>query len=252
MGTTIVTKTRPGGGGVVGATEVSAAEADGYTLLFVNAVVILYAPMVAPVKFSANDFEFISQVTEYQQAIVARADAPYNTLEEMIAMSANDRLAYADQGSITRHLINYIAQLEGVEWTAIPTKGGGEMVPFLLGGKVDFAYSGGIHGRYAEDMKVLASVNPGPLAAHPDIASIDVKYGVSVPGKLVVTAPAGVPAEALAKIEAGVAEAMKSQELIDLLNKMAFPVSYVGSAELAEQLTAATPGLQAIADTVKK
>jgi hypothetical protein len=66
---------------------------------------------------------------------------------------------------MSKAYINFIGAREGVKWTGIPTKGGGEMVPFLLGGKVDFAWSGGVHNRYGDDMKVLASMNSGARAS---------------------------------------------------------------------------------------
>jgi hypothetical protein len=49
----------------------------------------------------------------------------------------------------------------------VPTKGGG-MVPMLLGGHFNFAWSSGVHQRYGDKMIVLASCNPERLAASPD------------------------------------------------------------------------------------
>jgi hypothetical protein len=42
------------------------------------------------------------------------------------------------------------------------------MVPMLLGGHLDFAWSGGVHQRYGDKMIALASCNPERLAAGPN------------------------------------------------------------------------------------
>ena len=94
--------------------------------------------------------------------MIARQDAPFNTLKELLAHAKGKRLNYADQGPMQRAFVDYIGAREGVKWTGIPTKGGGEMVPFLLGGKVDFAWSGGVHQRYGDKMKVLLSFQQRP------------------------------------------------------------------------------------------
>ena len=88
--------------------------------------------------------------------------------------------------SVTRPAIAAIAAKEGVKWTAIPTRGGGEMVPFLLGGKIDFAWSGGVHQKYGDKMIVLASMLSHRLAASPDVPSVQELYGISMPGAAVL------------------------------------------------------------------
>ena len=50
LGTNVVVKTRPGGGGAVGATEVSTAAADGYTLLFAASTSLLWPPLTQKVE----------------------------------------------------------------------------------------------------------------------------------------------------------------------------------------------------------
>jgi len=252
LGQKVVVKTRPGGGGAVGATEVAASPADGYTLLFAAAQSLLWPPLTQKVEFGLDSFIYVGQITEYQQAIVARADAPFNTLEELIALAKTKSLNYADQSAMSRSYINFIGAAEGVKWTGIPTKGGGEMVPFLLGGKIDFAWSGGIHNRYPTKMKVLASMNAGRLMASPDVASIIGKYGVAMPSQAVIVVPTGTPAKIVAKIEAAMKAASKDKDFGDLVtNKLKFPVKFVGSAELTKDIATTVEGLKAVIEKVK-
>ena len=252
LGTNVVVKTRPGGGGAVGATEVSTAPADGYTLLFAASTSLLWPPLTQKVEYDLNSFTYIGQITEYQQAIVAKADAPFNTMEQLIEYAKTNSLNYADQSTMSRSYIDFIGAQEGVKWTGIPTKGGGEMVPFLLGGKIDFAWSGGIHNRYGDDMKVLMSMNAGALVGSPDSPTVADKYGVSMPSQAVIVAPAGTPADIVVRIEAAMEEATKDADFSDLItNKLKFPVKFVGSEALAVDITTTTTGLKEVIEKTK-
>ena len=248
LGQPVVVKTRPGGGGAVGATEVAAAAPDGYTLLFVASQSLLWPPLAQKVEFDLQSFRYIAQITEYQQAIVARAEAPFDSLAELVAYSkANPGLNYADQSAMSRAYIDFIGAAESVKWTGIPTKGGGEMVPFLLSGKIDFAWSGGIHNRYGDKMKVLASMNAGPLVASPDIASIKEKYGIAMPSHAVIVAPAGVADAVVAKLAAAMKTAAADRDFISLVEKkLQFPVKYVTGTALEDDIAQTVVGLRKV------
>ena len=249
LGTKVIVRTRPGGGGAVGATEVAASAPDGYTLLFAATASLLWPPMTQKVEFDLESFTYVGQITEYQQAIVAKADAPFDTLQELVAHAKTNSLNYADQSAMSRAYIDFIGSTEGVNWTGIPTKGGGEMVPFLLGGKIDFAWSGGIHNRYGEDMKVLASMNGTRLLASPDIPSIAELYGIAMPSQAVIVVPKGTPAEIVATLEAAVEKATKDADFADLVtNKLKFPVKFVGSQALSADIAETVSGLKTVVE----
>lgn len=252
LGQNVVVKTRPGAGGAVGSTEVAAAAPDGYTLLFAASTSLIWPPLTQKVEYDLESFVYVGQITEYQQAIVAKADAPFNTLKELIEHAKSNGLNYADQSAMSRAYVNFIGKKEGVKWTGIPTKGGGEMVPFLLGGKIDFAWSGGIHNRYGDDMKVLASMNAGRLLASPDIPSIQELYGISMPSQAVIVVPKGTPADIVAKLEAAMEAATKDSDFGDLVtNKLKFPVKFVGSKALTAEIAETTAGLKQVIEQTK-
>ena len=252
LGTKVIVKTKPGAGGAIGATEVSNAPADGYTLLFAAASTLLWPPLTLDVEYDLNSFSYVGKITDYQQAIVAKADAPFDTLNELIEHAKINSLNYADQSALSRKFIDFIGSEEGVSWTGIPTKGGGEMVPFLLGGKVDFAWSGGIHNRYGDKMKVLASMNGGRLLASPDIASISETYGVSMPSQAVIVVPKGTPTDVISTIEKAMEKATQDKDFSDLVtNKLKFPVSFVGSEALTKNIENVVNGLKLVMEKTK-
>ena len=247
LGAKVIVRTRPGAGGAVGALEVSKKKPDGYNLLFAAAVSLLWHPLTRSVGFGLDSFTYIGQITNYQQALIARQDAPYNTLKELIAHARTKRLNYADQGPMQRAFVDFIGSREGVKWTGIPTKGGGEMAPFLLGGKVDFAWSGGIHQRFGDKMKVLLSFNSGRLAASPDVPSIQELYGVSMPSQAVIVGPKGMDAAVVSKVEGAIGKAVSDKAFLDLLaNKLRFPAKFVGHKALTAQIQEVVAGMKRV------
>lgn len=121
------------------------------------------------------------------------------------------------------------------------------MVPFLLGGKIDFAWSGGIHNRYGDKMKVLMSMNPGRLIASPGIPSVQEGYGISMPSQAVIVVPSGTPSNVVKKLEKAISDATKDKDFSDLVtNKLKFPVKFVGSEQLTKEIDKTAKALKKV------
>ncbi len=254
LGQNVIVKTRPGGGGAVGATFVAGAPADGHTIMFTTISSLTFDPMVnKEIKYTTDSFKFPAGISEYQMAFVALPDKPFKTLAELVEYSKkNPGLNVADQGGMSRAFINYIAAKEGVKWTAIPTRGGGEMVPFLLGGKIDFAWSGGVHQKYGDKMIVLASMLSHRLAASPDVPSVQELYGISMPGAAVLAVPKDTPDDIVAKIEAAAKAAMDDADFTQVLEKLKFPKKFVSAADMKTQVKATLEGLKTVVEATQK
>lgn len=253
LGARVIVRTRPGAGGAIGATEVAKKKPDGYTLLFAASVTLLWPPLTQKVEYTADSFTYIGQVTDYQMALIAKADAPFNTMKELVAYAKTHKLSYADQGAMQRAFIDYIGVREGVKWIGIPTKGGGEMVPFLLGGKVDFAWSGGVHQRFGKKMKVLLSFNSGRLAASPKAPSMTELYGVSMPSHALIAGPKGMDPAVVNKIAAAMKKATADPAFLDLMTKkLRFPIHFVGPKALTAEIAKTTAGLKQVVKATRK
>ena len=122
------------------------------------------------------------------------------------------------------------------------------MVPFLLGGKIDFAWSGGIHGRYGDTIKVLLSMNFDRLAASPDTLSIQEKYGISMPSQAILAVPAGTPADRIATLAEKAKIAVENEEFKTLMTeKLLFPLSFEGTEGTIKQLNEAYETMKKVA-----
>ena len=143
VGGQIALVNKAGGGGILGTSFVVNAKPDGYTLLSANSDPLNIAPLFTPdAPYDAEkDVTFIAKLAVFPFAITVRADAPFKTLEDLVAYAkANPKKlksAVAGVGT-TPHMINEMFNRDAkVEITPVPFAGGGECVPALLGGHVD-------------------------------------------------------------------------------------------------------------------
>ena len=252
LGGTVVVKTRPGAGSAVGVTFLSKAEPDGHTIAYTDLGNLIWNPLTKnDVAYKVEDLRLIAGVSEYQLALVTTPDKPYKTLDELLAYSKTNPLNVADMGGMSKTFINYMAAKEDVQWTAIPTRGGGEMVPFLLGGKIDFAFSGGVHQKHGDKMIVLASFLSDGLAKDPDAPTTQDLYGIAMPGNSVLITPAGVSDEIAAKLEAAVETAMEDPDFTQVLQNIQFPKRYIPSSEISAFAASVTKSLEGVLASMK-
>ncbi|MEM9105756.1 MAG: tripartite tricarboxylate transporter substrate binding protein [Pseudomonadota bacterium] len=114
----VVNKPGGGGGPFPGAIDVATAPADGYTIgSFVIAVPVIGhtigIPQLAPEKFDP-----LGIFLTYPFVLVAGADAPFNTIEEMVEHAKTNELALGHFGAPlvpTRVTLAY-AKVAGFEW----------------------------------------------------------------------------------------------------------------------------------------
>jgi len=253
LGQKVVVQTKPGGGAAVGATYAARQKNDGYTIMYADLGGIIWNPMSKDsVKFKASDFDYIAGVSEYQIGLVTRPDMPFKTLPELIAYTKTKPLNVADMGGISKAVLNYIAAQEGVKWTPIPTRGGGEMIPFILGKKGDFAFSGGGHQKYGDKRIVRASFMATPLAKAPNAPSIQDLYGISMAGNSVVVVPKGVSDDIQAKLEAAVKASMDDPDFERILENIQFPKRFVPRKDMPALVDNVTKSYEKVLAAMKK
>ena len=248
VGQPVVVQNRPGAGGAVGAMYLKSLPADGYTLLIGAESVPTWSPIHDKVAYKYDDFTYLGAITEYQQAVICSPDKPFKTLAELIEYSKkHPGLTFADQSTISKIVILYVAKKEGLDWRAVPTKGGGGMIPMLLGGQIDFAWSGGVHQRYGDKMRVLASCNHQRLPMSPDVPALKEKYGVAQPSLVLVMAPKNLPAKTRDFLETSLKNATKFPPFVKILKeKLKFPLMFKSGADVKKDLPAIIENLKAM------
>ncbi|HET7410851.1 MAG TPA: tripartite tricarboxylate transporter substrate-binding protein, partial [Paracoccaceae bacterium] len=118
LGQPILVQNVAGAGGGVAAAQVAQAEPDGYTVLATNSTSVTLAPLVQQAPYTMESFEPVALLGEFQNAFFTMADAPYDTLEELIehAKSEDRTVKGASQLVLDRLVMQYIAQERGFEY----------------------------------------------------------------------------------------------------------------------------------------
>lgn len=163
-----------GAGGSIGARQVLEAEPDGNTvLLFHTAMLVNTASGLA--DFSFNDLEVSAIVGREPGAVlVVKADAPWQSLDELMEASA------ANPGSIdlttnigaTTYLIGSMINKAGAAFNFVDVGGSSNRLTAVLGGNVDVSQNPlGQVASYLEngELRALATVAAKRSEALPDV-----------------------------------------------------------------------------------
>jgi tripartite-type tricarboxylate transporter receptor subunit TctC len=142
LGQPIVIENRAGAGGSMGATYLAQnARPDGYTLsVMPNSIFRIPVMMARPPYDPMTDFTWIVRMVGYTFGIVVRADAPWQTLRELLdyARANPGRVTYGTPGVATLDVtMERIAEMAGgIQWLHVPFRGGADNIQALLGGQV--------------------------------------------------------------------------------------------------------------------
>ncbi len=247
LGQPLVVENKPGAGGGVAATTLKSAKPDGYTLCLNMSTAYTFNP--GDITYAIDDFIFIAAAGKAQEAFVANSEAPWKDWKEMIAEARKRPLTYASMIPLDKIFTRAIAKKEGVQFAAIPTKGGAEIITSVLGKHSDFGFSGGIHYSYAKagQVKVIAGLGAERLADFPETPTLkELGYDVVFENYVVITAPKGLPDAVLQKLAPVFAKAIQDPAYIDMMkNNIHWVPLYLDSAKT-------TAAVQAMSGSYKK
>jgi tripartite-type tricarboxylate transporter receptor subunit TctC len=231
LGQPAVVENRAGAGGAIGARLVAAAPADGYTLLVGNTSVFAVWPSVSPSAGydPAKNFAPIAKLTESYQILVVPAASPFRTVRELVDFAKQHpgklNVAHTGIGGLPHLTVELLKVRAGIDVVGVPYKSGGEALTAVLAGQVDATIEGiTILLPHIRDGKLRAlavtSHDRTPLA--PDLPTM---IEAGVPGYEVTTfngivAPAGTPADIVAKLNAAINEGMQASDIQERLTKL--------------------------------
>lgn len=217
VGQPVVVENRGGAGGGIGAEVVARAAPDGYTLFVGSNGPLTVNPFVQP-KLSYDplkDFAPIALTSYVPHALILGNKVEAKTIADLIALSKKQPLNIATSGvgSATHMTLERFKAATGAAITHVPYKGGGALLPDVIGGAVDgamteFSTALPIHKGGKAHIVGVASVQRSKLA--PDIPTfIDggVK-GFTAQSYIGILAPAKTPADIVAQLQKAIAAAL--------------------------------------------
>ena len=224
IGQPVVVENRPGAGGTVGSTAVARAPADGYTLLYGSSSTLASAPsLYRDLAYDPRTaFAPISLVSRGPIIAAVNAQLPAKTLKDFIALakSSPGRINYGSAGSGTPpHLAAELFKtVAGVDLVHVPYKGGGPAVSDLAGGQVQVIFEGlptllpHIKSGKVRALAITGAKRDPALPEVPTFAEAGLPgYDANFWNGLV--APAGTPAEVIARLNSVLVQALATPEV---------------------------------------
>jgi len=222
----VVVDNRGGAGGTV-ATEIAAHSApDGYTLLFASIPYVINPHLYRKVGYDAlADFDAVAQFVAAPLLMATHAGFAATSVKELIALARSKpgRINYASAGAgSSSHLaMELFKSMARVDLVHIPYKGTGPLITELIAGQVSVTIASAvplIPQVRAGKLRGLAVTGAQRSAAMPDLPTI----GETVPGYEVtnwfgIIAPRGTPKPIVARINAELNKALRTQALRDSL-----------------------------------
>jgi tripartite-type tricarboxylate transporter receptor subunit TctC len=146
LGQPVIVDNRGGGGGSIGASMGSRADADGYTLLFVTSTFITHAATDSSAGYNIEkDFSPVAMIGRGPLLVVSNKSIPVKSLSELIQLSnqTSDGLNYcsAGPGSINHLSGELFKQKTGAKLIHIPYKGSGPATIDLMAGRVQVFFA---------------------------------------------------------------------------------------------------------------
>jgi tripartite-type tricarboxylate transporter receptor subunit TctC len=186
LGQSVVVENRAGASGAIGAQSVVSAAADGHTLLLgQTAEVAINQHWIKGLSYDpAKDLQPVALATIVPLALVIPAAAPYATLPDLLKASTRRELTFASSGTGTPgHFAGELLKLRSkTNMTHVPYKGAGPALNDLVGGHVDFFFSGfpaALAQVKAGTLKLIAVSTAKRSPAAPDIPTVAEAAGLS-------------------------------------------------------------------------
>jgi len=228
LGRQFVVDNRPSAGGIIGFDALAKAPPDGYTIGVAGANITVLPSVRKSLPFDApGGFTPISQLTATQLVLTIHPSVPARNARDLIALGRKrpGSLTYASSGvGATPHLATELFRsMAGLEMVHVPYKSGVVAMTDLVAGRVDFYFGliGGITSSLIEAGRVRPIAVSG-LARHPHFPQVPTMAESALPGFELTTwysmlGPAGMPAGAVAALNAALRKAADSPEVTKTL-----------------------------------
>lgn len=219
LGQALIIDNKPGAGTVIGTDIVAKAAADGYTLLMTTSAIAINDSLVKKLPYDTEkDITEVALICTGPNVLVTHPNSPYKSVADVIAAAkaAPGKLSYASSGNGSAvHLAGELFKtMAKVDITHVPYRGAGPAYNDLIGGQVDllFGTAGGAAKLVANGkMRPLGVTSKQRVAAYKDVPAIaETLPGYEADVWYALFAPAGTPADVIARINAAVRTAAET------------------------------------------
>ena len=247
LGARLLLEHREGAGGITGYTYGAFAKPDGYTLTMVSPAITASPWLVPNVRFTADDFTYIGQVSFVPNMLVVNAESPFKTLKDLVdtmkarpgEISTGMEASWPSSSVCAALFFN----AAGVKAKVVPGfKGGAEKIASVLGGHLDFAINNTqeVMPLYqGKRIRVLAMAAPQRSSFFPEVPTFrELGYNVTTGVWRTMAAPKGTPQPILDKLASSMKQALDDPALKPDFEKVELSVDYLDPAATRAAITA--------------
>ncbi len=243
LGVPVAISNKPGGLGTTGVIDLQGKRPDGYNIGVATYAPLAIIPHQMKVPYTPADFDYILAYAQYQYGIFVGNASPIKTLDDLVAAGKKKgSLSYAASGYPQPFAMQRISEMKGIKFDHMPVKSGSDLNVQLLGGHVDVACAiiGDVLPLYKSgEIRILGTLTDKRLESTPDVPTCKEQgYDVTLYSYMAIAAPKGVPADRLEILRKAYAEAHKTPEFQDVMQKLGIPAVYMSGPEFQKRVEA--------------
>jgi tripartite-type tricarboxylate transporter receptor subunit TctC len=245
LGQPINVVNRTGGSGVVGHAAIASSPPDGYTIGLAT-VEIAMMHWQGLTELSGASYTPIGLVNADPAGVQVRADAPYKTVQDLLAaIKANPgkyKASGTGQGGIWHLALAGLLRDQKIDPAAVPwvpSNGAAPGLQDMIAGGVEIAPVSLPEARSLIDagkVKSLAIMSDKPAALYPQVPTLKAAIGSNwtMAAWRGIVAPKGIPADVRDKLAAAVRKVAGSKEYTDFMASRGFGVTYAGPEDFGK------------------
>jgi len=245
LGQAVVVVNKTGGGGAVGIKAVKDAPADGYTVLIAPPPIALIPLVRKGIGFALSDFTPINFIGSNPSILVVKADAPWQSLEQLIADAKKNpgKLTFGSPGTGTSgHFGMELFKMEtGADFIHVPMGGEAPVATAILGGNIHTSVVtlGTVRAHLeAGTLRALAVTAQNRAKEFPDVPTTAEKGypSVDVSPWFIFFVRANTPPVIVSKLAKAFKEALQDKEAAGKIEKAGLSIENRGPEETAKFL----------------
>lgn len=230
LGQPVVVENRPGAGGTIASNTLARATPDGRTMMLLNNAHAVTAATFRRLPYDpVADVAPVTQVATMGLVFLVQADGPIRTVADLIA-AARARPDAINLGTVgvgsTQHFVAEAFQaLTGVRFTHVPYRGTPDLIVALRQGQVQLVVEtvAAVLGQIrAGEVRALALSTASRFSGLADVPTMQEAgvAGFDLATWFTIAFPAGVPAAAVARVNAATRAALERPDLRGRLQEL--------------------------------
>jgi len=246
LGQSVVIEDRAGASGIVAAESVAKATPDGYTVLWEASDFITISSLMPHMSIDPGAALLaVAMVSDSPLVIVARTDARFSTLNELVAAAKSNPsgLTYATYGIATSNNVvgQWIAEAAHIRMLHVPYHSGPAAVQGVMAGDVDLAivapanvYPALTEGHKIKVIALTGARHPTYLPLWPTLSEGGLPIDANISTGLF--APAGTPPAVVKRLDEGIDRTLKDQSVRKQLVNIGFEPQYLPAVEFGNRI----------------